>query len=52
MRGVLNLAVIIAGGVMLADAIANAAGTTALFNGIGSLWQMSINGMLGKPSSQ
>lgn len=50
MRGILNLAVVIAGGVMLADAIANAQGTTALFNGVGSLWQMSINGMLGKAS--
>lgn len=50
MRGVLNLAVMIAAGVMLADVIANPQGAQALFNGIGSLWQMSINGMLGKSS--
>lgn len=50
MRGILNLAVVIAGGVMLANLVANAAGTTALFNGVGGLWQMSINGLLGKPS--
>lgn len=50
MRGVLNLAVVIVGGVMLADLVANAAGTTALFNGVGGLWKISINGLLGKPS--
>jgi len=51
MRGILNLFVVVAGGVMLADLVANANGTKTLFNGIGSLWQMSINGMLGKPST-
>lgn len=51
MRGILNLAVVIVGGVMLADLIANSDGTKALFNGIGSLWGMSINGLLGKSSS-
>lgn len=51
MRGILNLAVVIVGGVMLADLVANDKGTGALFNGIGSLWQMSINGLLGKSST-
>lgn len=51
MRGILNLAVVIVGGVMLADLVANSSGTTALFNGVGSIWQMSINGLLGKSSS-
>jgi hypothetical protein len=50
MRGILNLAVVIVGGVMLADLVANATGTTALFNGVGGLWKVSINGLLGKPS--
>jgi hypothetical protein len=50
MRGVLNLAVIVAGGVMLADLVKNVAGTTALFNGIGNLWKISVNGMLGQSS--
>lgn len=50
MRGILNLAVVIVGGVMLADLVANAAGTTALFNGVGGLWKVSINGLLGKAS--
>lgn len=48
MRGVLNLMVFIAAGVMIADAIANAQGTATVLNSFGSLWQMSINGMLGK----
>lgn len=51
MRGILNLAVVIVGGVMLADLVANSDGTTALFNGVGSLWQTSINGLLGKSST-
>lgn len=51
MRGILNLAVVIVGGVMLADLVANSTGTKSLFDGIGSLWQMSINGLLGKSSS-
>lgn len=50
MRGILNLAVIIAGGVMLADLVIHAQGTTALFNGVGNLWKVSVNGMLGKTS--
>lgn len=50
MRGILNLAVVIVGGVMLANLVANAAGTTALFDGVGGLWKVSINGLLGKPS--
>lgn len=47
---IVNLFVIVAGGVMLADMIANASGTTALFNGIGGIWKTSVNGMLGKSS--
>lgn len=45
---IINLAVIVAGGVMLADMIANSAGTKALFDGVGGLWKTSVNGMLGK----
>lgn len=50
MRGILNLAVLVAGGVMLANLVHNASGTTALFNGMGNLWKISVNGMLGKTS--
>lgn len=45
---VINLFVIVAGGVMLADLIANPSGTKAFFNGIGGIWKTSVNGMLGK----
>lgn len=53
MRGVLNLAVLIIMGVMLADLVlpSHVSGTNALFNGIGGLWKTSINGMLGSTSS-
>lgn len=50
MRGVLNLAVLIVMGVMLADLVlpSHVQGTNALFNGLGSLWKTSINGLLGQ----
>lgn len=52
MRGVLNLAVLIIMGVMLADLVlpSHVGGTNALFNGIGGLWKTSINGLLGQSS--
>jgi hypothetical protein len=47
---VANLAMLIVIGVILANMIANASGTTAFFNGLGNLWGKSINGLLGKTS--
>lgn len=47
---VINLFVLMAAGVMLADLVANANGTNALFNGTANLWKIGVNGMLGKPS--
>jgi hypothetical protein len=47
---IVSLFVIVAMGVMLADALANPKGVKALFDGMGSLWKVSVNGMLGKPS--
>lgn len=47
---VINLFVIIAAGVILADMIANANGTNALFGGMSNLWKIGVNGMLGKSS--
>lgn len=47
---IINLFVIVSGGVMLADMIAHSEGTKAFFDGIGGLWKISVNGMLGKPS--
>lgn len=37
-------------GVIVANMIANAQGTTAFFNGLGNLWGRSINGLLGQAS--
>ncbi len=50
MIGLFNLAMMIVIGVILAMMIKNATGTTAFFNGLGSLWGKSINGLLGKTS--
>lgn len=37
-------------GVMLANAIANPAGTKVVFDGFAGLWKTSINGLLAKSS--
>lgn len=47
---VMNLFVIMAVGVILADMVANGSGTAALFNGTANLWKIGVNGMLGKTS--
>lgn len=44
---VINLFVLVAGGIMLANMLARPEGTKAFFNGIGGLWKISVNGMLG-----
>lgn len=46
----ITLGAIIVVGVILANMIKNAKGTTAFFGGLGNLWGKSINGLLGKPS--
>ena len=47
---VINLLVIVAVGVIIADLVAHASGTNALFTGIGNIWSTSVKGMLGKTS--
>lgn len=47
----LSLGALIVVGVIVANMIANSSGTTAFFNGLGSLWGMSINGLLGKSTT-
>jgi len=47
---VMNLFVIMAVGVILADLVAHASGTNALFSGTANLWKIGVNGMLGKTS--
>lgn len=49
---IIELGVLIVVGVILANMIANASGTTAFFNGLGGLWGTSINGLLGKPNTK
>jgi hypothetical protein len=44
---VINLFVIMAVGVIIADLVAHSDGTGKLFGGIASLWQIGVNGMLG-----
>lgn len=50
MHGILALATVIIGGVMLADLVTHQAGTKALFDGVGALWKTSVNGVLGQTS--
>lgn len=50
MSGIVNLLVLVAIGVILADMMKNASGTKALFDGISNMWKTSVNGMLGKTS--
>lgn len=47
---VIQLAVFIVIGVIIANMITHASGTRAFFNGLGGLWGKSINGLLGKTS--
>lgn len=47
---VVNLFVIMAVGVILADMIKNSSGTTSLFNGMSNMWKIGVNGMLGQTS--
>lgn len=47
---IVNIFVLVAIGAMLANAIAHPKGTKAIFDGIGSIWKTSINGILGKSS--
>lgn len=46
-----NILVLVLIGVMLANAIAHPTGTKAIFDGIGKLWESSVNGLLGKSTS-
>lgn len=48
---IMNLFVIMAVGVIIADMVAHSSGTSALFGGTASLWQTGVNGMLGQTSS-
>jgi len=47
MSGVLSLATLIIGGVIIADILTHPAGTAAASAGVSKLWSSSINGVLG-----
>lgn len=48
MNKFLDIVTLIVFGVMLADLVANPAGTDSIFKGVTGLWTTSVNGMLGK----
>jgi hypothetical protein len=47
MSGIISIATLIIGGVIIADILTHPAGTAAASSGIGNLWGTSINGLLG-----
>jgi hypothetical protein len=47
---IMNLFVIMAAGVMIAELVAKKDETTALFQDVSKFWQIGVNGMLGKPT--
>lgn len=49
-QSIINVFVIVAFGVMLADALSNPGGVKAIFDGVGGIWRTSVNGMLAKTS--
>lgn len=49
---VMNLFVIMAVGVIIADLVVHSQGTQALFSGMGNLWATGVNGMLGSTTQQ
>jgi hypothetical protein len=50
MSSIVPVLTLIIGGVMLANAIANPAGTKVLFDGVSGLWKTSVNGLLAVPA--
>ena len=52
MSGVLSLATLIIGGVIIADILTHPAGTQAASAGITNLWSTSIGGLLGNVPTQ
>lgn len=47
---VVNLFVLMAIGVIIADLVAHASGTNSLLSGMAGMWTTGVNGMLGKTS--
>lgn len=51
MSAAVNLFVIAAVGVILADMVSNVGGTNAIFCNLGNFWKISVNGMLGNQTT-
>jgi hypothetical protein len=49
MDSVVNLFVIAAVGVIIADLVAHGSGTATLFEGVANMWSTAVNGMMGNP---
>jgi len=47
MSGIISIATLIVGGVIIADILTHPAGTAAASSGISNLWSTSIGGLLG-----
>jgi len=51
MSGIISIATLIIGGVIVADILTHPAGTQAASSGISNLWSTSIGGLLGNAPS-
>jgi len=52
MSGILSIAALVVGGVIVADILTHPTGTAAASNGLLGLWSSSLNGLLGSTTTQ
>jgi hypothetical protein len=52
MSGIIAIATLVVGGVIIADILTHPAGTAAASSGVANIWGSSINGLLGQPSKK
>jgi len=48
MSGIIGLATLVIGGVIVADILSHPAGTAAASSGVTKIWSSSLNGLLGQ----
>jgi len=51
MSGILSIAALVVGGVIVADILTHPTGTAAASNGLLGLWSSSLNGLLGSTTT-
>ena len=51
MSGILSIAALVVGGVIVADILTHPSGTAAASNGLLGLWSKSLNGLLGSTTA-